>query len=177
VDGWLEITVLAERLGSGPSLFPEDPVDRALAVGFSAEICGQSGFGWSRGLMLIGQPRPPEMGGPTLAQRRYGALTDNHEEAPARVISVMQGLSRQLHSQRAKGSDYLIGDRLSACDLHWACFSLLIKRLSAEECPATAGLPDFSATMPRDVQAAIDPILVEHRTYIWQRHIGLPLEI
>src|SRR5688572_14096268 len=39
VDGWLEILVLAERLGRGPSLFPDDPVERALSVGFSAEIC------------------------------------------------------------------------------------------------------------------------------------------
>src|SRR5579862_2208519 len=35
---WHEILLLAERLGSGPSLVPEDPVERALALGFSTEI-------------------------------------------------------------------------------------------------------------------------------------------
>src|SRR5688500_10909566 len=35
---WLEILILAERLGSGPSLIPEDPIHRALMMGFSTEL-------------------------------------------------------------------------------------------------------------------------------------------
>ena len=53
VDGWLEIMVLAERLGSGPSLCPDNPIERALAVGFSAEICGRGGFGFRLGLHFL----------------------------------------------------------------------------------------------------------------------------
>src|SRR5579875_3009790 len=45
---WHEILLLAERLGSGPSLIPDDEIDRALMMGFSTEICGPDGFGWSR---------------------------------------------------------------------------------------------------------------------------------
>src|SRR5580692_4707519 len=37
---WLDILLLAERLGSGPSLLPSDPLERALVLGFSTEICG-----------------------------------------------------------------------------------------------------------------------------------------
>src|SRR3984957_18875228 len=32
---WLEILLLAERIGSGPSLIPVAPIDRALMMGFS----------------------------------------------------------------------------------------------------------------------------------------------
>lgn len=181
VDGWLEIMVLAERLGSGPSLFPDDPVDRALAVGFSAEICGQGGFGWSRRLSMAGSapppPTPPDEDSPqAVIARQYGMRPEAVRDAPARVIGIMRGLSAQLHSQRQAGSDYLVRDRLSACDVHWACFSLLIQRLAPEDCPMPDHMRDLFATMPDEMRAAIDPILIEHRDRIWKRHIGLPLD-
>jgi glutathione S-transferase len=178
VDGWLEIAVLAERLGSGPSLFPDDPLDRALAVGFSAEICGQGGFGWSRRLSMMGGAPPPA--DPNSSQgviaRQYGMRPDDVRDASARVIGILHGLSTQLHRQRAAGSIYLVGGRLSTCDVHWACFSLLIQRLAPEQCPMSAHLGDLFANMPPEMRAAIDPILIEHRDRIWERHIGLPLD-
>lgn len=175
VDGWLEIVALAERLGSGPSLYPDDPVDRALAMGFSAEICGQGGFGWSRRLSMMGAaPAAPDspMG---VISRQYGIRSESVDAAVTRVIGILQGLSAQLHRQRSAGSDYLVGPRLSACDVHWACFSLLIERLPPEHCALPPHLQDIFATMPPAMRAAIDPILIEHRDRIWERHIGLPL--
>ena len=53
---WHEILLLAERIGSGPSLIPEDPIDRALMLGFSTEICGPDGFAWNRRLEMMGRP-------------------------------------------------------------------------------------------------------------------------
>lgn len=177
VDGWLEIAVLAERLGSGPSLFPDDPLDRALAAGFSAEICGQGGFGWSRRLSMAGSAPPADPASPQgVITRQYGMRPAEVSAAPARVIGILHGLSTQLHRQRAAGSAYIVGDRLSACDVHWACFSLLIQRLALEHCAMPAHLQDLFATMPPQMRAAIDPILIEHRDHIWERHIGLPLD-
>jgi len=177
VDNWLDIMVLAERLGSGPSLFPDDPVERALAVGFSAEICGQGGFGWSRRVSMMGAAPPPEENAPPNPMaRQYGVRPDALHGAVARVIGILHGLSMQLHRQRMAGSDYLVGDRLSACDVHWACFSLLILRLPPEHCALSPHLQDLFATMPPEMRAAIDPILIEHRDRIWERHIGLPLD-
>jgi len=176
VDGWLEIVELAERLGSGPSLHPDDPVDRALATGFSAEICGQGGFGWSRRLSMAGGGPPPEPGTPmSVLNREYGIRAEAIDTAVARVIGIMNGLSAQLHKQRAAGSDYLVGPRLSACDVHWACFSMLVERLAPEHCALPPHLQDLFATMSPAMRAAIDPILIAHRDRIWQRHIGLPL--
>ena len=62
---WLDILLLAERLGSGAPLLPSDPLERALVLGFSTEICGADGFGWSRRLQLMGQSstkNPPSSG-------------------------------------------------------------------------------------------------------------------
>ena len=179
VDNWLDIAVLAERLGEGPSLFPDDPLDRALAVGFSAEICGAGGFGWSRRLTMGGPNDPvPEdqREARTKMMQGYGMRPDAVAAAPARVTGILNGLSRQLHRQRGAGSDFLVGDRLSACDVHWACFSMLVAPLSEDDCST---MPDYLrtifATIPDEISAALDPILIEHRNRIWEGYIGLPL--
>jgi len=176
VDNWLDIMVLAERLGRGPSLFPDDPIDRALAVGFSAEICGQGGFGWSRRLSMMGVAPPLEDASLSVIARQYGVRPDAVRNAPERVIGILRGLSQQLRRQRAVGSDYLVGDRLSACDVHWACFSILVRPLPPEACSLTAGMRGMFEAMPDELRAAIDPILIEHRDRIWKRYIGLPLD-
>jgi glutathione S-transferase len=115
---WLDIPLLAERVGSGPSLLPSDPLDRALVLGLSTEICGSDGFGWSRRLELMGRPstrNPPGAGSFDIARmiRSYGVRPEAIAQAPARMVSVMNGLTAQLRRQHAAGSDYLVGDRLS----------------------------------------------------------------
>lgn len=178
VDGWLEIAVLAERLGSGLSLFPDDPLERALTVGFSAEICGVDGFGWNRRLMMIGARMGKSKGSPPpIIHRQYGVREDDIAAAPARVVSILSGLTRQMQSQQARGSRFLVGDRLSLCDVHWACFSVLVKALAPEACPALAGHPDPIEHLGEHVRAAVDPVLIDHRDHVWQHFIGLPLDL
>ncbi|MCB2076770.1 MAG: hypothetical protein KDE55_03620 [Novosphingobium sp.] len=179
VDNWLDIMNLAERIGTGPSLFPDDPLDRALAVGFSAEICGAGGFGWSRRLMMAGGNAPPANAGDDPragVYRGYGMNEDGIAAAPARVVGILNALSAQLHRQRDTGSRYLVGDRLGACDVHWACFSLLVDRLLPEQCYLPEHMRDLFSTMTDEVRAALDPILIEHRAHVWQDYIGLPLD-
>jgi hypothetical protein len=178
VDGWLEIMNLAERLGSGPSLFPDDPLDRALAVGFSAEICGQNGFGWARRLQM--QPsgdQAPDTDAPRAQMMRaYGGGVHTHAEAEARIIGILRGLAKQLHLQQQAGSAYLLGDRLSGCDVHWACFSILVEPLALEECGMAEELHAMFAVKSGSIRDALDQILIEHRDRIWRDHIGLPLD-
>jgi glutathione S-transferase len=176
VDNWLDILMLAERLGRGPSLLPDDPIDRALSLGFSAEICGQGGFGWARRVTLMGPPPAGDAAPPSVMHQHYGVRPDAMRDAPERVIGILNGLSRQLKRQRAAGSDYLVGDRLGACDVHWACFSILVQPLPQEACPLAEGMRAVFEAKTDAVRAALDPILIAHRDRIWERHIGLPLD-
>jgi glutathione S-transferase len=176
VGGWLEILLLAERLGSGPSLLPADPFDHALALGLSCEICGTGGFGWSRRVMLMpaaDQEIPSET---RTALSTYGLGTDDVANASAKVVAVLDALAIQLDRQRGAGSAYLVGDRLSAVDVYWACFSQMIAPLPPEASPT----PDeirarYSSDTPA-LRAALDPALIAHRDRIFERHIGLPLD-
>jgi len=178
---WLEILLLAERLGSGPSLLPGDPIERALVLGFSTEICGTDGFGWSRRLELMGRgsTRNPPGSGSFDMQRMtgsYGVRPEAIARAPSRMICVMKGLATQLHRQKAADSDYLVGRQLTACDLHWAAFSLFVSPLPPEQC----AMPDFMREnythLTPELAAALDPVLLRHRDMIYRKHIGLPLD-
>ena len=178
---WLDILLLAERLGSGPSLLPSDPLDRALVLGLSTEICGSDGFGWSRRLELMGRPStrsPPGAGSFDMARmiRSYGVRPEAIARAPGRMASIMNGLTTQLRRQRAAGSEYLVGDHLTACDLHWATFSLFVSPLADADCP----MPDFMRAnyshLTPELEAALDPALIRHRDFIFRQHISLPLD-
>jgi glutathione S-transferase len=181
VDGWLEILVLAERLGSGPSLFPDDPIDRALAVGFSAEICGHGGFGWARRLTMTAtstvQLPPAQMAARDSMMSAYGSRPEAIDAAPRRVIGILRALSAQLRRQRDAGSDYLVGDRLSGCDVHWAAFSQMVEPLPHEACAMDAGMRSVYGNMSDELRAEVDPLLIAHRDRIFERHIGLPLDL
>jgi glutathione S-transferase len=178
---WLEILLLAERIGSGPSLIPDDPLDRALTMGFSTEICGPDGFAWSRRLELMGRddvrnPAPAATYDMKRMTTSYGVSPESIARAPKRMVSIMQGLTAQLRKQQAAGSDYLVGDRLSTCDLHWAAFAGFVSPLPPEVCP----MPDFMrhnySHLTPELADALDPILLQHRDRIYERHIQLPMD-
>jgi len=178
---WLDILLLADRLGSGPCLLPSDPVERALVLGLSTEICGSDGFGWSRRLEMMGRPttrNPPGAGSFDMSRmiRDYGVRPDSIARAPARMISIMTGLATQLRRQHAAGSVYLVGSQVSACDLYWACFSLFVSPLAEADC----AMPDFMRSnytyLTPEIAAALDPILLHHRDLVFRQHIGLPLD-
>ncbi len=183
VHGWLDIVMLAERLGSGPSLLPDRSLDRALSLGLSAEICAPDGFGWARRLLMyenifgLGDlaPETPSHTRAMLAQ--YGFSAASVRRARERLIEIMDVLSAQLEAQRAAGSPYLVSDRLCTADLHWACFSQMIAPLPLADQP---NMPEWLIEKYSDIDdtvtAALRPILLEHRDFIYRNHIGLPLE-
>jgi hypothetical protein len=178
---WLEILLLAERIGSGPSLIPEDPLDRALMMGISTEICSPDGFAWNRRLEMMGRPstRNPSSDAQydlTRMTRTYGVSQESMDRAPQRMISIMTGLARQLHKQRERGSDYFVTDRLTACDLHWAAFAGFVAPLPPDLCPMPDFMRDNYTHLTPELAAALDPILLEHRDRVYQRHIKLPMD-
>jgi glutathione S-transferase len=178
---WLDILLLAERLGSGPSLLPDDELERALVLGISTELCGSDGFGWSRRLELMGRPstKNPPAGGNfdmTRMTRMYGVSQEAIDRAPKRMAQIMKGLATQLHRQEAAGSDYLVGSKLTACDLHWASLSLFVSPLAPEQCAMPDFMRDNYSHLTPELAEALDPILIRHRDRVYERHIALPLD-
>lgn len=182
VSGWLDLTILAERLGSGPSLLPASSADRARAIGLSSEICAPNGFGWYRRLLMFEARFGPGTLPPgTPAHlvdlcRDYGFTAAACAAAPQRIADILDELAAQLRRQHAAGSKYLVGDRLSLCDLHWACFSMMVAPLDEADAPMPEMVRQLYTDLPAVVAAALDPALIAHRDRIYERHIGLPLD-
>lgn len=179
---WTEQLFLAERLSPDPPLIPAATRDRALMFGLSHELCGELGLAWCRRLMMIQQilARVPE-GSPghaiamTLASR-YGYDAKSAEAAPQRIAQILSLLSAQLNEQRARGSAYLVGDRLSALDVHWATFCAILSPLPDEVCPMQGFMRAQYTVRDPVILAALDPGLLEHRDFIYQQHLELPLD-
>lgn len=182
VSGWLDLLMLAERLGQGPSLLPDRAAERALALGLSAEICAPYGFGWERRLLMLGdrfggaEPPPDTPASIVAACDRYGYSAATAASAATRIADILRMLTDRLDQQRASGSPYLVGDRLAACDLYWACFSNMVAPLPPDDAPMPDAIRDGYATLDAAVEAALDPALLRHRDVIYARHIGLPLD-
>ncbi len=182
VSGWLDLLMLAERFGTGLSLLPDGSDSRALVLGLSAEICAPYGFGWARRVLMLGdrfgyQDPPPNTPAPILAAcRRYGYAAATAPTAVARVADILRMLGGRLERQAESESPYLVGDRLTAGDLYWACFSNMVAPLPVEDAPMPEAIRlGYSALAP-EMEAALVPALLSHRDFIYRHHIGLPLD-
>jgi glutathione S-transferase len=178
INRWIDILYLAERLAPKPSLIPTDATQRVLMIGLSHEICGQMGIGWNRRLQLLapaygsGSP-PPNM---ALMGSKYGYEEGAAKSAGERIAGSLNTLAEQLKSQYARGIHYFVGDSLSGLDVYWTAFANLLDPLPKEHCPMSEALrPAFTVSDPV-VKAALDPLLLEHRSRIFQAHFRDPME-
>lgn len=178
---WTEQLHLAERLQPEPALIPASIEDRALMFGYCNELCGEQGFGWSKRLTMIANIlAAPGTDEPTRAfwqqfGRKYGYSVAAAEAAPGRMASILKLLAAHLAQQRARGSRFFIGDRLSALDIYWATFAALVQPLPPDLCPmATAFRALYVEHNPR-VTAAASPLLFEHRDFIYREYLQLPV--
>jgi glutathione S-transferase len=177
-SSWVEILELAERLAPEPSLVPREPEARMRMWGLCHEIAGEGGFGWQRRIMLVhgavGANADP---GGVMAHlgRKYGYTPETGAAAPARSAAILRTLSAQLLAQREAGSRYFVGRALSAADLYWAAFALMLEPLLEADCPLPAMLR-AAYVAPPAVREAAHPILLAHRDFVYREHIGLPLD-
>jgi glutathione S-transferase len=178
-DNWIDIAMLAERIAPEPRLIPDDVDARARVFGLGRELCGELGLGWCRRLMLVHQLKQaaPDLAVTSYLASRYGYDARLAEAAPARVAGILRAFAAQLAAQRAAGRRYLVGDSLSALDIWWAAFAAMIEPLPHELC---AMRPDTRmAYVARDpvVLEAADPALLEHRDFVYHRHLELPVRL
>jgi glutathione S-transferase len=176
------ILFLAERLAPEPALLPRAARERALCLGLADAIAGESGFGWCRRLMMVElMMRAPTLPAPLLELRnrlawRYGWSDAAAAAAPGRCAEVLALLAHRLHAQREAGSPYLVGDALSVADLTWATFAALVRPLPEALCPMPAQTRAMYESKHPAVEAALDPALLAHRDFVYEKHLPLPLD-
>ena len=180
---WIEQLFLYERIAPNPSLIPANIEDRALMFGYCNELCGQHGFGWSKRLMLI----HPTLTDPNANQQskalstylgnKYGYNHAEAEAAPTHCAEILQLLGTRVEQQGAKGSKFFIGNQLSALDIYWTAFAALIQPLPHELCPMPQSFRKLYTNTDPVVQAAVKPILLEHRDFIYREYLELPIDL
>ena len=178
---WIEQLYLAERLQPEPALIPANADDRVLMLGMINEIRGENGLGWQRRHLLI----KGNVSNPAADQRakdfwhRFGGKYLFSEEtaaaAPARVASILKFLAERLDRQKAKGSKFFIGDKLSAVDIYWATFAALIRPMPPELCPMATSFREMYTEKNPLIMAATAPSLMEHRDFIYSEYLELPV--
>ena len=182
-SGWAEILLLAERVAPEPRLLPAEPEARALVFGLAHEICGEMGLGWSR--RLAGIHASLESDGaqgfakPIAAYLapKYGYSSDTGAEAVSRVVAVLGLLAGRLRARRDADSPFILGRELSALDIYSAAFLGIIAPLPPEQCPIPDVMRKAFETVDPDTAKALDPILLEHRDFIYRDYLELPVRL
>jgi glutathione S-transferase len=180
---WIDQLYLAERLAPEPPLVPAKIDERVLMFGLSNELCGENGLGWSRRLMMLHatltSPQVSEGArkGATYLGNKYGYDSRQAEGAPAHVAQILSALGRQLDAQHQRNSRFLVGDRLTALDIYWACFAALIQPLPDELCRMSPGFRGIYMCTDATVTAATPPELLAHRDFIYREYLELPVDL
>ena len=180
---WLEQLSLAERLQADPLLVPRHGVERLQMFGLINEIAGEFGLGWFKRVLTVhGQLR--NLAGDAAGLKffefmggKYGYTPALAAAAPQRIATVLQALDGQLAQQRRAGRRYLIGERLSALDIHWAVHCGFLQPLPATLCPMASAFrhPDIYGNGEPLIAAALSPALLAHRDFIYAEHLELPI--
>jgi glutathione S-transferase len=159
-------------------------------IGLINEICGETGLAWSGRLRFLHQqlraPAPAAQDTSSNAQARafaqqlgekYGYDPKAAEGATGKMVEVLRGIGARLEQQRARGSRYFIGERLTALDIYWAAFCNTFSPPPVEWCPnlPPAQRQGMSKLAPA-ISAALSPSMVEHRDYIYRTYLKLPID-
>jgi glutathione S-transferase len=180
-SGWAEILMLAERLAPQPALLPLEPVARGRALAVADKLCSPGGLGWTRRLQNV-HAGLQKLGGFServagYLGRKYGYDPALGESYGARVRQLLQELAATLREQHAAGKPYYLGDTLSAADVYSATFMGFFKPLPEAQCRIDPGLRAGFEYLDSETEAALDPLLLEHRDMMYARHLELPLSL
>ena len=180
---WDELLLLAERLVPTPRLIPEDQLQRAMMFGFAREIFSEDGLAWNFRLAIFEKEAQSRQDAPdqaTIPDDQLGILLSRYDgklsDPICRMQAILKMLSAQLKSNRDTGSSFIIGNQLSAVDIYWAAFSLLLNPIEESKFPVSAGYRAVTAWVGEALKEALDPVLWEHRDFILENYFTLPLE-
>lgn len=179
---WPQILLLAERLAPQPALLPAEPEARARAFGLAHEICGEQGLVWERRLAgvhagLTGQPGGFPAPVAEYLAGKYGYVASEAKRHGARVIALLGLLAGTLKAQRRIGSRFYVGESLTAVDIYGATAMAMFRPLPPEQCPMMELIRPTLEAMDDATAKALDPILLEHRDFVYQTYLELPLSL
>ena len=86
-------------------------------------------------------------------------------------------IADRLKAQKALGSQYLLGQSLSAADVYCATVMALISPLPEAQCQMKPTTRAAFSTLDDATKAALDPIILAHRDLIYEKHLELPLSL
>jgi glutathione S-transferase len=179
--GWAEILLLAERLATTPSLLPTDVAERALVFGLAHEICGEDGLGWSRRLQLVDAGLRQAGGFPERVAKylakKYGHRPGLGLGYGKRVAELLGMLGARLVAQKAAGNRYYVGNSLTAADVYGAAVLAMFAPLPPDQCKMDPSTRAAFETLDAPTEAALHPILLEHRDMMYAKHLELPLSL
>ena len=175
---WLSQLELAESLQPEPPLLGQGPAQRAQIVGLCHAVAGEDGLGWNRRTQLTGMvisrgEAPPYM---QRMAERYGYSEGSYQACEDKLVATLNWLRDCLAAQARQGSDYLVGQELSAADLYLANFLGMLEPLPESMNPMPPQMRAAYGYRTEALGAALDPLLFQHRDRVYARHIKTPLD-
>ena len=86
-------------------------------------------------------------------------------------------LAARLKAQRRIGSRYDVGNAPTAVDVYRATCAAIFHPLPPEHCDMDAATRTAFRMRGAQTDAALDPILLEHRDMMYAEHLELPLSL
>lgn len=180
---WNDQLYLAERLSPEPPLIPEDAEDRIRMFGLANELMGEDGLCYSKRHFMTAVPLAaldkdsPARGGAAFLGQKYGYSEEKVARASFRIVGILEVMDAQLAAQRALGSRYLVGGRLSALDIYWATTCGFLDPMPEDRCPMFTEYrqPHLYGSVNDEIDAALTAELRAHRDFIYRTHLQLPV--
>ena len=174
---WENMLWQAEQLQPTPRLIPDNAKDRVAMFGLLREFAGECGFAWDRRLQSLARSGGPDAA-PVLQYlaNKYGYSETELQASYERTAQLLELCSDTLEAQKTKGSPYYIGDSLTALDIYSAVLiAVMMKPLPHEKIPMPEGMRfGFSDNHPS--QDSARDIVFEHRDYIFEQYLHLPMD-
>jgi len=182
LHGWSDILALAERLAPSPSLLPAEPDAAAGIWDLCHAISGQGGLMWSARLLLIHASLTSDgrEGFPLGISR---ALASRYGYAPEAVggarVQVRRALAQfdALLTRAGATPGYLHGQALSAADIHLAAATACLSLFPDDLCPVSPRVRQALGALHAAVRDALPASLLEHRDFVYSRHLELPIQV
>lgn len=167
---WTEQLALAESIGgsSSPKLIPENFELRVEMFGLCAVVLAEDGLVWNMRILSDGP-----------LSQKYGYSNEASAAAPEKIAEIIRLIDSRLQRQSARGSQYLVGDSVTAADIYWATMSMCVSETPPEIMPVTKRnkgmLALFAANSRKPVIAnVLSKRIEDHQRYILTSYCETP---